>query len=328
MTAQVENLVSRSRQSPVMQLLTKHSRTYIVYGLLLALLIIGSSLSATFRSSPVVLETLKGASFVGMASAAQFFVVVAGGIDLSIASVATVAGMTAAVMMDGEDANIPVALALGLGLGLVVGVVNGILVNFFNIAPFVATFGMYYILSGAAYTYSVNPVGLASPSFYNLYTDNWGPVPVILVIVGAFWFLCWFVARQTAFGRHLYAIGGDREAARLAGVRTTLVSITAFTVCSLIAAAAGILELSQTSVAAPDLGASLLLTTVTTVVIGGVSLFGGQGSVIGVLGGVLVLSFLNQLFDTVQVDALYQQLIQGLIILAVLGIYRQKRKQK
>jgi ribose transport system permease protein len=85
------------------------------------------------------------------------------------------------------------------------------------------------------------------------------------------------------------------------------------------------LELTQTSVGTSDLGATLLLTTVTTVVIGGVSLFGGQGSVIGVLGGVLVLSFLNQLFDAVQVNALYQQLIQGLIILCILGIYRKKR---
>jgi ribose/xylose/arabinose/galactoside ABC-type transport system permease subunit len=84
--------------------------------------------------------------------------------------------------------------------------------------------------------------------------------------------------------------------------------------------------LSQTSVAAPDLGATLLLTTVTAVVIGGVSLFGGEGSIIGVLGGALVLVSLNQLFDILQVNALYQQLIQGLIILSILGIYRQRAK--
>src|SRR5207237_6844828 len=126
--------------------------------------------------------------------------------------------------------------------------------------------------------------------------------------------------------RHLYAIGGDSEAARLAGVRTTRVSVTSYVACSVIAAVAGLLELTQTGVGAPDLGATLLLTTVTAVVIGGVSLFGGQGSVVGVLGGALVLVFLNQLFDTLQVNALYQQLIQGLIILSILGIYRQRAK--
>jgi ribose/xylose/arabinose/galactoside ABC-type transport system permease subunit len=93
-----------------------------------------------------------------------------------------------------------------------------------------------------------------------------------------------------------------------------------------IGALAGLLELSQTSVGAPDLGSTLLLTTVTAVVIGGVSLFGGEGSVIGVLGGALVIVFLNQLFDTLQVNALYQQLIQGLIILSILGVYRQRAK--
>jgi ribose transport system permease protein len=306
--------------------LQRQAKTLVAWGLLAVLITLGSILSSTFRSQPVLIETLKGASFVGIASAAQFFVVVSGGIDLSIASVATVSGMAAAVIMNGQDRNLPYAIAASLGIGLVIGTINGLMVNVLNIAPFVATFGMFYILQGAAYTYSVNPVGQASPSFYNLYVDTWGGVPVILVIVGVFWLICWYVARQTAFGRHLYAIGGDRAAARLAGVRTVRVSIASYITCSVIAATAGMLELTQTSVGTSDLGATLLLTTITTVVIGGVSLFGGQGSVIGVLGGVLVLSFLNELFDAVQVNALYQQLIQGLIILSILGIYRGKRK--
>jgi ribose transport system permease protein len=307
-------------------LLHRQAKTLVAWGLLAVLITLGSILSSTFRSEPVLLETLKGSTFVAVASAAQFFVVVSGGIDLSIASTATVSGMASAVIMNGQDGNLPLAILAVLAIGLVVGTVNGVMVNVFNVAPFVATFGMFYILEGVGYTYSVNPVGQASPSFYNLYVDTWGGVPVILVITGIFWFICWYVARQTSFGRHLYAIGGDRAAARLAGVRTIRVSIAAYVTCSVIAALAGMLELTQTSVGAPDLGASLLLTTVTTVVIGGVSLFGGQGSVIGVLGGVLVLSFLNELFDAVQVDALYQQLIQGLIILSILGLYRQKRR--
>jgi ribose/xylose/arabinose/galactoside ABC-type transport system permease subunit len=307
--------------------LNRQTRTVIVWALLTGLIVLGSILSSTFRSQPVVIETLKGATFIGMASAAQFFVVVSGGIDLSIASVATISGMMAAVIMNGHNGRLPLAVAAVLGIGVAVGAINGLLVNVLKIAPFVATFGMFYILEGVAYTYSVSPVGLASPSFYNLYTDAWSGVPVILVIMAVFWFACWYLARQTAFGRHLYSLGGDREAARLAGVRTTWVSIAAYVACAVISAFAGMFALMQTSVAAPDLGATLLLTTVTTVVIGGVSLFGGQGSIVGVLGGVLVISFLNQLFDTVQVNALYQQLIQGLIILVVLGIYRQRRKQ-
>ena len=144
--------------------------------------------------------------------------------------------------------------------------------------------------------------------------------------MGVFWAICWYVARQTAFGKHLYALGGDREAARLAGVRTTRISIGSYVICSTIAAAAGLLQLTQTSVGAPDLGGTLLLATVTAVVIGGVSLFGGEGSVVGVLGGVLVLQFLSSLFDSLQINALYQQLIEGLIIIGILGIYRQKAR--
>jgi ribose transport system permease protein len=306
--------------------LRRQPPTLISWGLLLVLLTIGFSMSSTFRQGPVLEETLKGATFVGMASAAQFFVVVGGGIDLSVGAVAALSAMIGAVLMDGKDANIPLAIAASLGVGLGVGLVNGVLVNYLRVAPFIATFGVYYILTGIAFIWSVQPLGLASPSFYALYTNQWLGIPALLVIMAAFWATCWYVARQTAFGKHLYALGGDREAARLAGVRTTRISIGSYVLCSLIAAGAGLLQLTQTSVGAPDLGATLLLATVTAVVIGGVSLFGGQGSVVGVLGGVLVLQFLSSLFDSLQVSALYQQLIEGLIIISILGVYRQKAR--
>jgi ribose transport system permease protein len=304
----------------------RQPRTLLPWALLAVLVTAGSILSEPFRSEPVVVETLKGATFVGMASAAQFFAVVGGGIDLSVGAVATVSGMAAAVIMNGQDGSIPLAVLASVGIGLLVGAVNGVVINRLRVAPFIATFGMNYILVGVAYTYSVNPVGQAAPSFYSLYTDTWFSIPVLLVLVGSFWLVCWYVARQTAFGRHLYAIGGDSEAARLAGVRTTRVSITSYVACSVIAAVAGLLELTQTGVGSSDLGATLLLTTVTAVVIGGVSLFGGQGSVVGVLGGALVLAFLSQLFDTLQINALYQTLIEGLLIIGVLAIYRERRR--
>jgi ribose transport system permease protein len=283
-------------------------------------------MSSTFRSTPVWEETLKGATLVGMASAAQFFVVVGGGIDLSIGSVATISGMMAAVIMNGDDGAIPLAILASIGIGIAVGMVNGLLVNVLKIAPFIATFGMYFILQGLGYTYSVNPVGQAAPSLYKLYSETWAGIPVLLIIVAAFWLICWYISRQTAFGKHLYAVGGDSEAARLAGVRTMRVSIASYVVCSTVGALAGFFQLSQSGVGAPDLGATLLLATVTAVVIGGVSLFGGEGSVIGVLGGALVLAFLSGLFDSLQINALYQTLIEGLLIIGVLAIYRQRRR--
>ena len=302
----------------------RQARTLLAWSLLVALLLLTTALSETFRSPAVVLETFKGATFVSMAAAAEFFVVVTGGIDLSIGSVATISGMAAAVLMNGRDPNIPLAVGAALGIGLVVGVINGLLVTWVKITPFVATFGMLYVLQGLAFTYSVNPVGQAAPTFYGLYEDSIAGVPVLLLLMAGFWAICWYVARQTAFGKHLYAVGGDSEAARLAGVRTTRVSFASYVICSLLAAAAGLLELTQTYVGTPDLGATLLLTTISAVVIGGVSLFGGEGSLIGVLGGALVLAFLGQFFDSVQVNAFYQQLIEGL---ALLGIYRQKVKR-
>jgi ribose transport system permease protein len=320
-----ERLVAPVLRGPA-KWVRRQPRTLLPWLLLAVLVTVGSSLSSTFRSEPVMIETLKGAAFVGMASAAQFFAVVGGGIDLSVGAVATVSAMFAAVIMNGHDHSIPLALLASIGVGLTVGLVNGLVINRLDVPPFVATFGMNFILVGAAFTYSVNPVGRAAPSFYALYTETWGRIPALLVLLAAFWVVCWYIARQTTFGRHLYAVGGDREAARLAGVRTTRVSVVSYVTCSVIAALAGMLWLSQTAVGAPDLGATLLLTTVTAVVVGGVSLFGGEGSVIGVLGGALILAFLSQLFSALQINALYQMLVEGLLVLTVLGIYRQNRR--
>src|SRR5262245_52268743 len=117
----------------------RQPRTLIAWGLLAVLLTIGFSMSGTFREGPVLEETLKGATFVGMASAAQFFVVVGGGIDLSVGAVAAIAAMVGATVMDGKDGNMALAIAAALGVGVGVGLVNGVLVNYLRIAPFIAT---------------------------------------------------------------------------------------------------------------------------------------------------------------------------------------------
>lgn len=304
----------------------RQARTLLAWALLVVLVGLTAILSDTFRSAAVVLETAKSSTFIGMAAAAETFVVLGGGIDLSIGSVAALSAMIGAVVMNGHDHSIGLAVAACVTVGLLVGSINGLLVNWLRVSPFVATFGMFYVLQGVAYTYSVSPVGQAAPAFYSIYVATVAGVPVLLMIMAAFWVICWYVARRTAFGKHLYAVGGDTEAARLAGVRTSRVSFASYVLCSVIAALAGLMELTQTSVGSADLGGTLLLTTITAVVIGGVSLFGGQGSLVGTLGGALVLGFLKQFFDSVQFNAFYQQLVQGLIILALLGIYRQRAK--
>ena len=307
--------------------LRRQPRTLIAWVLLGILLAIGFSMSSTFREGPVLEETLKGATFIGMAAAAQFFVVVGGGIDLSVGAVAALAAMVAR-RGDGREGRQHPARDRGRARRRARRRDSSTASSSTTCGSRRSSRPSACTTSSPAsrYTWSVQPIGLASPSFYNLYIDKWAGMPALLVIMGVFWAVCWYVARQTAFGKHLYALGGDREAARLAGVRTTRISIGSYVLCSMIAAAAGLLELTQTSVGAPDLGATLLLATVTAVVIGGVSLFGGEGSVVGVLGGVLVLQFLSSLFDSLQINALYQQLIEGLIIIGILGIYRQKAR--
>ena len=236
----------------------------MLLGILLA---IGFSMSSTFREGPVLEETLKGATFVGMAAAAQFFVVVGGGIDLSVGAVAALAAMVGAVVMDGKDGNIPLAIAAALGVGVGVGLVNGLLVTL--LADRAVHRHLRHVLHPHRRRLHLERAARSASRLRRSTTctsTSGSGIPALLVIMGVFWAICWYVARQTAFGKHLYALGGDREAARLAGVRTTRISIGSYVLCSTIAAAAGLLQLTQTSVGAPDLGGTLLLATVTAVV--------------------------------------------------------------
>jgi len=302
----------------------RRPRLIVVWSLLVVLVGATSAASPTFRQLPVELTTLKGSVFLVVAAIGEFTVVAGGGIDLSVASVATLSGMVGAAVMGGSDAHLALGLIAGIGIGVGVGLVNAALINYLDIPPFVATFGMYYILQGVAYTYSVNPVGQASPSFYGLFTDTVLGVPALVIIGGMIWLVSWYLTSRTKFGRHIFAVGGDAEASRLAGVRVARVRVGCYVLCGAFASLAGLLELTQTSVGTPDLGDTLLLTTITAVVLGGVSLLGGEGSVGGVVGGALFVTALGQALNSLQIEALWQELIQGLVTVGVLAVYRER----
>jgi len=165
----------------------------------------------------------------------------------------------------------------------------------------------------------------ASPSLYALYTTTIAGLPVVFLFVLALWGGLWTYMRHSISGRHILAVGGDAEAARLAGIKVRRARLTVYLASAVLATLAGFLNLSRIGVGDPNAGDGLELQSITAIVLGGVSLLDGRGSVAGAFAGVLLISAISNAMDLLQVNALYQGLIQGFIVIAAVSIYRSNK---
>jgi ribose/xylose/arabinose/galactoside ABC-type transport system permease subunit len=306
--------------------LRRHASTLIVYGLILVLGVYASLLSPNFLTERNIFNVLRTAAFLGTVAIGETLVIVSGGIDLSAGSVIKLAVLMSAILMDGKPENIAVAIAATLAMGAVVGLINGFLIAKARIAPFIVTLGAYSILRGVSYTVTTKPVGRASPSFLRLYDLKFGPVPLLVIFLVLLIGAGIFVLRRTAFGRYLYAVGGNEQVARLSGIRIDRVKIGVYMLCSTLAALTGLLYLARSGVGDPVIGEGAELQAITAVILGGTSLFGGQGGLVGTLGGVLLMGLTNNVLVLLNISSWYQELIQGLIIVGAVALYKQQRR--
>lgn len=244
-----------------------------------------------------------------------------GGIDLSVGSILAVSSVLAAMTMrGGHNAGLAVGIAILAGAGM--GSLNGVIIAKGRVAPFIATLGMLTLLRGVALVLSKgSPISGFSSHFFAMlgggYVARLIPVPVVLML--AIFALFWFVLTRTVFGRHVYATGGNAEAAKLSGVNTNRVQILAYTVSGAMAALAGVILTSRLDSAQPTAGAGYELDAITAVVLGGTSLAGGRGWIFGTLVGALLIGVLNNGLNLMGVSSFYQQVVKGsVILLAVL----------
>jgi ribose transport system permease protein len=306
--------------------LRRHASLLIVYGLIVVLCIYASLSSSNFLTDRNIFNVLRTATFLGTVAMAETFVIITGGIDLSVGSVIKLSGLMSAILMNGRPENIGVAVGATLAMGAVVGLINGLLITKARIAPFIVTLGVYSILRGVAYTVTTTPVGRAAPGFLRLYDLKVGPAPVLVIFLALLTISAVFVLQRTTFGRYIYAIGGNEQVARLSGIRVDRVKIGVYILCNTLAALTGLLYLARAGVGDPVTGEGAELQAITAVILGGTSLFGGQGGPIGTLGGVLLMGLTNNLLVILNVSSWYQELIQGLVIVGAVALYRQKRR--
>jgi ribose transport system permease protein len=268
-------------------------------------------------------------STILIVAAASTLILIAGGIDLSVGAVFALSGIVA-VQVSNSSGVIP-GVAAALVTGLVVGLINGLLVTIMNLAPMIATLATSYIFAGIASVVAAGSVQISTlPDFRLLGTTRFGPVALTTLIAIVAVAAIWFLLSASTYGRSIYAVGGNDEAARLSGIRVDSVRISTYVLTGLMAALAGVMSASRVGSMQADIGGqtSLMFTVLVGVVVGGTSLMGGEGAVWRTVVGVLFIAVIHNGFVLLSLDGVYEQIIVGtLIVIAVAAdSLRQRRR--
>jgi ribose/xylose/arabinose/galactoside ABC-type transport system permease subunit len=260
---------------------------------------------------------LRQNAFTAILAAGMSFAILTGGIDLSVGSVVALAGVLCADVLSGGW-GLAAGIGAGLLVGLVLGLVNGLVVTRVGIPPFIVTLAMMLFARGAAYKYTgARTISDLPPGFAAL-GQGWVPVAVM---VGVF-ALAWLLLMRTPFGRHVYATGGNPEAAWLAGIRVSRVLLAVYLLCGLCAGLAGVLVAARLNAGYPRAGEFYELDAVTAVVVGGTSLLGGRGSIWGTLAGAFFIGILNNGLNLHHVEPYDQLVVKGVVLLAAASLDR------
>jgi ribose transport system permease protein len=266
---------------------------------------------------------------LGIVAVGQTFAILAGSIDLSVANLISVAAVLASFIMQGRPEMMLPAVAAVLAVSATVGVVNGALISRLQVNPLIATLGVGLVLQGLLSASFTNFAGSVPPEFQALAYGAVGPAPYSVVGLFVLALLASLLLRATKFGAHLYAVGGNAEGARLAGIRTDLVTIGAHVLCSLCAGMTGLYLASRLRSGAPWIGRDGVydLESIAVVVIGGTLLAGGRGGVWGTLAGVLLFAVLDASFNMLSVSAYPKLVLRGAIVIAAVAVYTFRSRE-
>jgi len=292
---------------------------------LFLLVIILSIVSSDFLTVSNIFNVLRQVSINALIAFGMTFVILTGGIDLSVGStLALSSALSAGLMASGGDPFL--AIVVGLLAGLVMGAFNGILVAKGNVAPFIATLATMTVFRGLTLVYTEGKPITGLPDSFGLVGKSFFlqiPMPVIWMLLS--FVALYFILKHTTFGRHVYALGSNEEATRLSGISTTKVKIWVYSISGLFASLAGIILTSRLNSAQPTAGTSYELDAIAAVVLGGTSLSGGKGWLVGTLIGAMIIGVLNNGLNLLNVSSFYQLVAKGAVILIAVLLDRSKK---
>ena len=299
---------------------------------LIILLVVASSVSPIFPTFKNITNILRQASIVGVVSIGMTMVLLVGGIDLSVTGTMAIAACVMTRMMEpyvaaGGTGIYMVPILLVVTLGFVIGLVNGTIIVCRGVEAFIITLGTGQVLRGLNYIYTNGAPGGTVSKFWSDFGSKslGGVIPYAVILYAVLMILFMILLHQTVFGRHIYAIGSNAEAARLSGVKVKFHKIMAYGLCGMTAAVAGVMLAARVRVGEPNGSTGYDMDAIAAVVIGGTSMAGGRGSLICTLAGVLIMAVMNNILNLLGVNPYLQIVIKGLIILVAVLIQKKNK---
>lgn len=292
---------------------------------LVVIMAVFAFLAPGFLSERNLINILQQSSINACIALGMTLVIISGGIDLSVGPTAALSAVISASLMV-AGVPVPLAIAAGLGLGMVCGLFNGVMIAVVGLQPFIVTLGTLSTYRALSLIYTGgNPVLGLPPDFRAIFNGAILGLPIPVVIVACVALVAWIVLKKTPFGEYLLAVGGNQEAAHIAGVPIIRTKIAAYVISGGLAALAAMILIGRLGAAEPILGNLWELDAIAAAAIGGASLMGGKGSIVGTILGAIILGAMRNGLTLMNVQSFYQLLATGLIILAAMLIDRMTR---
>ncbi|MBX3030906.1 MAG: ABC transporter permease [Chloroflexi bacterium] len=290
-------------------------------------LVVGIVAVPNFATAANADAILRQAAVLGIVALGQTFVVLTGGIDLSVGMLMGLVTVLANGIMGGDPALILPIVLLALGCGLVTGVANGLGVVAARVDPLIVTLAMLSVLQGVIFIYTDRTVGSAPAEFRDLAYGSIGPIPTPALLLGGLAVVCWVILARTPFGRYVHAVGSSAQDARKAGIPIDRIRLAAYVVCSVLAAIAGLVLAARLGSGFTGAGAGFELSSIVAVVVGGTALSGGRGGVAGTLAAVLLLTILATMLNLLGISPFAQRVVNGVVIVVAVAVYTAQRRE-
>ncbi len=310
-------------------------RKYAILFILLGFVVLLSfATGGNFLQPQNLINVIVQVAPIGIIALGMMFAIITKGIDLSVGATVALAAVIAASMAQMGSERFPVwwvgiPVIAALVVGALVGGVVGTLVSVFRIAPFIATLGMMTAARGLALIYTDGrPISNLAPGYNALGQGSILGIPVPIYLFAGVAFLTWVILQRTRFGRHVYAIGGNEQAARVSGINVSRVKFGIYTYIGVLAALAGVILSARIGSGNPQLGMTIELDAITATVIGGTSFNGGVGTVWGTIVGALIISVINNGLDLLSVSPFWQMVVKGAIIVIAIIIDERKNRRR
>lgn len=303
--------------------MSEYIKKYALFGIILVIGVVFSFMSPYFLTADNLISIIRQATVMVVYAIGLTFVMIGGMIDISIVNIGLISTMIAGIMME-KGQPVWLAILAAFAIGLIVGVVNGVMTTAFDLNPMIVTLGTSSLCSGGTLLIC------GGTSIYNLPSAfRWlgrgylGIVPVQVVFMILIFIAAQIMLSKTVFGRRIYAIGGNAQVSKLAGIRVKTYQILLFVICSLCSVLAGLISSSKIATASSTPSANMFMNVLAAVVIGGTSLSGGKGSVVGSFFGALMLTMLSNGLTIIGLSSYWQTVISAIILLITIVMYRK-----